>query len=115
MAKFFGAIGYVEGSEDPPGSGVYKQVAVEYDIPGDVLERSVAQQIGEKVNDDLSSGNSISVVLDAYAREHYFAIKYVNWEGVRWRVAETTVAYPRLVMRLGGVYSGPTPPTSESP
>lgn len=109
MAKFMGTIGYVEGSEFPPDSGVYKQVAVEYPAMGDIDERSVVQQVGDKVNDDLSSGNSISVVLDAYSRAHYSAIKYVNWEGVRWRVAETTVAYPRLVMRLGGVYSGPTP------
>jgi hypothetical protein len=114
MAKFFGTIGYVlEASETRPG--VWEESVVEHPALGDVLSPSIATTPGDKVNDDISSGNTVSIVMDAYARHHYSAIKYVNMEGVLWRVAERTVAYPRMNLRLGGVYSGPTPRAPSTP
>jgi hypothetical protein len=70
---------------------------------------------GEKVNDDLSVGNSLSIVADAYANGHFFAIKYIKWAGAHWTVSNVTVERPRLILRIGGIYNGPTDPTSESP
>ncbi|MCA1806977.1 MAG: hypothetical protein LC687_03870, partial [Actinobacteria bacterium] len=57
---------------------------------------------------DLSVGNSISIVADAYANEHFFAIRYIRWAGTLWTVQNVDVESPRLVLRLGGVYNGPT-------
>jgi hypothetical protein len=45
-------------------------------------------------------------VADAYANEHYFAIRYVEWAGVRWTVQDVEVQHPRLILRLGEVYNG---------
>ena len=52
-------------------------------------------------------------VADAYANEHFFAMRYVKWAGVLWKVDNVDVESPRLILRLGGVYDGPTyePPT----
>jgi hypothetical protein len=61
------------------------------------------------VNPDTASGNSISIVADAFAREQYFAIRYVEWAGVRWAVSDVEVQHPRLILRLGEVYNGLTP------
>lgn len=82
---------------------------VERDYVGDVLRNTRKLQSGESVNDDLSVDNSISIVADAYANEHFFAIRYVMWAGVRWKVSNVEVQHPRLLLRLGGVYNGPTP------
>lgn len=107
MAKFHGAIGYGELVETAPG--VWTEVITERNLFGDVLKNSRQVREGEYLNDDLTVQNSISVVADAYANEHFFAIKYAEWAGARWTVEDVTVQAPRLILRLGGVYNGPTP------
>lgn len=104
MAKFYGKIGYAESVEVE--SGVWKDVIVERDHYGDVLRNSRALREAEKVNDDLSVGNSISIVADAYASTHFFAMRFVEWQGTLWKVSNVDVESPRLILRLGGVYTG---------
>ena len=105
MAKFYGEIGYGEAAEIAPG--VYDDVITEKKYYGDVVRNSRKLQEGEKVNNDLSVGNSISIVADAYANEHFFAIRYIRWAGTLWTVSDVEVQSPRLLLRLGGVYNGP--------
>lgn len=105
MAKFFGEIGYGLSMETAPG--VWKDVITEKQYYGDVVRNTRQMREGEKVNDDLSVGNSISIVADAYANEHFFAIRYIRWAGTLWKVADVQVESPRLLLRLGGVYNGP--------
>lgn len=106
MAKFFGKIGYGTSSETTPG--VWEDTIVEREYYGDVIKNSRRLREGEQVSDDLTVGNSISIVADAYANEHFFAIRYVEWAGTLWKVQNVDVESPRLVLRLGGVYNGPT-------
>lgn len=110
MARFRGAIGYAdEAVETPPGSGVFVEQIVEKMYTGDLVKNNRKLEEAEKVNLDISVGNSISVVADAYANEHFFAIRYVRWSGALWTVTNVEVQSPRLLLRLGGVYNGPTP------
>jgi hypothetical protein len=110
MARFRGAIGYADGTvETPSGSGIWIEQIVEYMYTGDIVRNVRKLEEAEKVNLDISVGNSISVVADAYANEHFFAIRYVNWSGALWTVTNVEVQSPRLLLRLGGVYNGPTP------
>lgn len=108
MAKFHGKVGYGENTEKPPGSGIFVDEITERLYYGDVIRNSRGLREGEHLNQDLSVGNSISLVADAYAREHFFAIKYVEWQGVLWSVVNIDVRHPRLILRLGEVYNGPT-------
>lgn len=112
MAKFFGEIGYGETVQTAPG--VWEDVITEKSYFGDVIRNSRQLRDGEKVNDDLTVGNSISIVADAYANTHFFAIRYIRWAGALWKVANVDVESPRLVLRLGGVYNGPTAGTADS-
>ena len=106
MARFNGPVGYGESVETAPG--VWEDSIVEYIYTGDVVKNSRKLTQGERLNDDISVGNSISIVADAYANTHFFAIRYVEWTGVRWTVTDVEVQPPRLLLRLGGVYNGPT-------
>lgn len=106
MAKFYGAIGYGTAVESSPG--VWQDIITEKQYYGDVLKNSRTLLDGEKVNNDLSVNNSISIVADAYANEHFFAIRYIRWAGALWKVTEVEVHSPRLLLRLGGIYNGPT-------
>lgn len=107
MNRFFGRIGYGESTETAPG--VHADTIVEYSYYGDVIRNSRDLRAGANLNPDLSVQNSISVVADAYANEHFFDIRYVEWSGVLWTVDSVEVQSPRLLLRLGDVYNGPTP------
>ena len=76
---------------------------------GDVIRNARNLREGENLNPDLSVQNSISIVADAYANDHFFAIRYVEWAGALWTVSSVEVQSPRLLLRLGEVYNGPTP------
>jgi hypothetical protein len=104
--KFSGEIGYGSTSETSPG--VWEDTITERHYFGDVLRNSRKLQDGQKVNDDLTVQNSISIVADAYAGENFFAIRYIRWAGALWKVTDVEVQSPRLILRLGSVYNGPT-------
>lgn len=105
MAKFYGRIGYGETVETVPG--VWDDVITERKYYGDVVRNSRKLTEGDKVNNDLTVGNSISIVADPYAYEHFFAMKYIVWAGAYWTISDVEVQRPRLLLRLGGVYNGP--------
>lgn len=105
MAKFYGEIGYGFSVETAPG--VFQDQIVEQSYYGDVVKNTRKLQEGENLNSDITVNNSISIVADAYANEHFFAIRYIKWAGALWTVSDVEVQSPRLILRLGGVYNGP--------
>lgn len=109
MARFYGKIGYGTTVETPPGSGIWEDQIEEFSYYGDVIRDTRKLERGEGLNDNVViTGNSISIVADRYAIEHFFNIRYVEWEGALWIVQSVTVNMPRLILSLGSVYNGPT-------
>jgi hypothetical protein len=109
MARFFGVVGYGDSVESPDESGVWVDTVTEYSYFGDVIRNYRKLNGVETLNDDISVSNSISIVADEYAIDHFFKIKYVEWMGVLWTVSTVEVRSPRLILNLGSVYNGPTP------
>lgn len=109
MARFYGKIGYGETAESPVGSGIWDDVITEQAYYGDVIRNTRRLESGEVLNDDISVGNTISIVADQHAYEHFHTMRYVEWAGTLWTVASVEVRSPRLLLTLGGVYNGPTP------
>lgn len=105
MAKFYGTVGYVETVETAPS--VWDEQTIERQYYGDVVKNAKRYEKGEGLNDNLNVNNTISIVADAYAEQHFFAIRYVEWMGARWKVSSVDVQRPRLILSLGGVYNGP--------
>ena len=105
MARFFGAIGYGEAVETAPG--VWEDVITEVQYYGDVVRDTRKLDKGIGLNPDLSVTNSISIVADAFANEHFHAMRYIKWAGALWTVSDVEVQSPRLLLRLGGLYNGP--------
>lgn len=111
MAKFYGAIGYGEMVETAPD--VSRWVITERLAVGDVQRNTRRIIEGENLNRDMTVNNMLSVIADPYLLEHFHDIKYVRWQGL-WEVREVEVQYPRLLLRLGGVYSGEQAETTSS-
>jgi hypothetical protein len=109
MAKFYGAVGYAIQTEK--AAGVWEDVITERQCYGDLTRNSrrmTEDASQDLLNQNLSVGNSVSIVADAYAMEHFFAIRYVKWSGAYWTVNTVEVQAPRLILRMGEVYNGPT-------
>jgi hypothetical protein len=113
MARFFGRVGYGIPKETAPG--VWVDEIIEHSYFGDVIRNARNLKEGENLNADLSVQNSVSIVADAYANDHFFAIRYVEWAGALWTVSSVEVQSPRLLLRLGEVYNGPTPAVTPTP
>ena len=107
MTKFYGAIGYGQSVEQPTNSGIYLDVISELLYYGDVIRNTRKLESGENLNDDVTVGNSISILADQFALNHFFAIRYVQWAGTLWTVTNVEVRSPRLVLSIGNVYNGP--------
>lgn len=111
MSKWFGKIGFSFRSETSPG--IWGETVVERDYYGDLLRvnRQLATNpnVQETTNDDIQISNEISIYADPFAYEHFSSMKYITFMGARWKVKTIDVRYPRLILKLGGVYHGTTP------
>lgn len=109
MARYSGVVGYGVSIEEPANSGKWVNSIVERPYFGDVIRNTRGLEPGNKANPNITVGNSISVVADAYATEHFLNIKYLTWVGERWTVPSVDVRPPRLILEIGEVYDGPVP------
>lgn len=104
MAKFYGIIGYAVTKETEPG--IYEELVVENAYYGDVLKDSRRLQERAKVNDDITISNRISIIADPFANNHFHSMRYVEMMGTKWKITDVEVAFPRLILSVGGVYNG---------
>lgn len=103
MAKQCGKIGYANTVETTPG--VWTEEIVERKYYGDLIRNTRRLQSADKVNDDISINNELSIVADPYAMNNFHSIRYVEFMGTKWKVSNVEVQYPRLILILGGVYN----------
>lgn len=104
MAKFYGAIGFIEMTETRPG--IWKEGIAEHNYSGDLNRNTRRLESASQVNDNINVANEISIVADPYANQNFHSIRYVRFMGAKWKVSNVEVQYPRLILTLGGVYNG---------
>lgn len=105
MAKFYGSVGYAVMTEQTPGVWVERIEARQY--YGDLTRNSRRLQAAETLNDDINVANEISIVADPFAYQNFHLMRYVEFMGVKWKVTNVEVHYPRLILTIGGVYHEP--------
>ena len=106
MAKFYGQIGFAQTVEEPEDSGIWVEKIIERSYYGDVLRISRRWEAGQKINDDITVSNEISILSDPFVAQHIPWIRYVTWNGLKWKVSKADVDYPRLKLSIGGLYNG---------
>lgn len=105
MAKFHGSIGYAIPAETK--RGIWDNNAIEEHVSyGDFLDNRVKAQTPNQVNDELSLSTKISILADPFATLNSGNMKYVKFDGTAWKITSIEPRYPRLILTLGGVYSG---------
>mgnify|MGYP000864630060 CR=1 FL=1 len=112
MTKFYGVVGFIQQAEET-SPGIWNSNIVERNYYGDILKNTRRwESSSESTNDNLVINNTISIVIDSYACQHFPSIKYVKWGEVYWKVTNVEIQRPRLLLTLGGVYNGPKAPTT---
>ena len=110
MARFYGEVGYgIPENVD----GVVTDHIIKMNYYGDVRRNYRRAENGESINDNINVSNTISIMADAFAYAHFFAIRYVEWMGAKWKVTGVEINRPRLILTVGGVYNGPEDESSE--
>ena len=104
MNKWYGKVGYVETSEVEPGIWDEQETTREY--YGELVKNSSKFRISGDVNDDRDVTVELSIVADPYAELHFHSIRYVEYGGVKWKVNTVEARRLRLILSLGGVYTG---------
>ncbi len=103
MAKYHGKIGFGQASEIRPG--VWKDEIVEKTYYGDILQNYVRNENSQQVNDNLNISNRFSIISDPFATQNFYSIKYLEYLGIKWKVTNVDLQYPRLVLSVGGVWN----------
>lgn len=104
MAKFYGKIGYANTEETTPG--VWVEHITERSYYGELVRNTRRLESSGNLNDNINIANEISIVADPYAHSHFHEMRYVEFQGAKWKVSNITVQHPRLILTLGGVYNG---------
>ena len=103
MAKFYGNVGYAVTQETAPG--VWTERVTERLYYGDLIRNTRKLESGSQLNDNVDISNQVSILADPFAYENFHSIRYAEFMGAKWKVTSVEVAYPRLVLTLGGVYN----------
>lgn len=112
MAKFVGAIGYSVSEETAPG--VWTNTVIERNYTGDVLKNTSQWRDKGNVNPDSVVSDTISIVADGTILDNLYSMKYVKWRGQRLSIVSIQVARPRVIIEIGGLFSGITANVGDS-
>ncbi len=109
--KFCGKIGYSITKELSPG--VWGDEITDRRYYGDIMRNPTSQmQSSESLNDNLNITNQISIVADPFTQENFYAMRYVEFMGAKWKITNVEIQYPRLILTVGGVYNEQTAETT---
>ena len=111
MAKYYGKVGY--GIQKPTAPGVFQEEIIERSYYGDILTNVRRWENGEGLNDNLQVQNQISIIADAFAFQNFHTMRYIIYQGAKWKVRSVQVERPRLVLSIGDVYNDQPTPSSQ--
>ncbi len=102
--KYYGKIGFWKDDiEIAPD--VFTPSITERIYAGEITRNYRKFQNSQYQNDNLTVNNQITILSDLYAQLNWHSIRYAEWNGVKWKVNTVEIAYPRLILELGGVWN----------
>ena len=106
MARYYGAIGFIRTEDDGTGIWEEKETVRHYygDLNSNVRKWNQQNDVGS--NDTLSLNNNISILADRFAYDNLDAMKWAEFQGIKWRITSVEINYPRMTLFFGGVWNG---------
>lgn len=103
MRRWHGVIGFSLSTESKPD--VWTNEIVERTYYGNVETNSRRWQNTQQLNDNLTFSNQISIIADKFAKANLQAMKYIIFEGVKFKISDCQIEWPRLLLSLGDLYT----------
>ena len=105
MNRWCGKIGFAEQVET--AQSVWTEKITERTYRGDVLRNTRRlHDSQEKISYNISISNQISVVADAYIRDHFINMRWIEFMGAKWKTTEVDASQsPRLIITLGELWN----------
>lgn len=103
MTRYYGTVGYVVTEETSPG--VWTETTRKRKLRGDILTSSRRFEHGLGTNDNLVLSTRLSIVADKFVKENFSTIRWVEYLGVKWKVTNAELLYPRIILSLGERYN----------
>ena len=104
MAKIYGVIGYASQVEKAPG--VWVEQITERTYYCELTRREWRNESSGNLNDNINISNEVSIIADPFACQNFHVIRYIVFNGVKWKVSSVEIQHPRLILSIGGVYNG---------
>ena len=105
MNRWYGKVGYSETVETTPG--VWEPQDTVHEYYGDVKRNTTRWATNpDSTNDNLTVSTQISIVADAFSIEKFYAIKWIEFLGVKWKITNVDPQPPRLILTLGEKWNG---------
>lgn len=105
MAKWSGIIGFRTEVEKEDQPGVWTEIITERKYYGDAIKIYRSLDNSAEINDSININNQISIISDPYARLNYYKMIYITYMGIRWKIRNVEVEYPRMLLTVGGLYN----------
>lgn len=102
--KYSGYIGFSVTKETSPS--VSEEITVPKKYTGDVIRNVQRFKSADKVIDDITIANEISIVADDYLTKNLPYMKWVSWMGSKWKISSIDVQFPRINITVGDLYNG---------
>lgn len=77
---------------------------------GDILRSNQSYEQSDTLSGDVRITNQLSIIGDDFLFNNLENIRYIIYKNQR-RIFTFEEAYPRITVKLGGIYNGPTPET----
>lgn len=111
--RYYGKIGYETSVEI--ADSVWEPRILEMQKYGDVIRNTTRREQSDRINDEITLSNRISVVVKPDELSNFQTIKYVEWLGCRWNVKSMEINFPRVILEIGGAYTGEGPYVPPTP
>jgi hypothetical protein len=104
---FKGKIGFDVPTEVRPGVWL-PDGCIERPYRGEIIRNTGHwDNSSDTTNDSLRISMTISIIANPFAKEHFGAMRYIIWKGVRLKIIDVDpINYPRVVLTIGGLYDG---------
>lgn len=107
MARFYDKVGYAIQTEVRPS--VWEDQVVERLYFGETDQLGFRYQTPpDQISNNLRLDLQFDIMADPFAIEHYSCMKYIVYDKTRWEITSVVCEYPRIHIKVGGIYHGPT-------
>lgn len=103
--KYHGSVGYAVAKESADIPDTFENSIEEHIYQGDIISNRSQWKETDKINDDLTISNKISILADPYAFQNFQHIRYVTWMNSKWKVSNIELAFPRIILTINGEWN----------